>query len=414
MSDAIPPVAVIGAGVVGTACARALQRAGHRVLLLDPAPPGALCSAGNAGHIAIDHIRPLARLDVLAGVPRMLRNPLGPLTLRWQGLPGMLPWLRHFAAAARPSRVAAGTVALAGLLGTALADWQAELQAAGLGALLRQDGALNVFETAAGARAASAEAALLRAHGIVFEDLPGAEVAARLPGLRLMPAGGRLYPQAAHVVNPQRLVQALAQRFVADGGEILARPVTGFRRAGGRVAALQTPDGEVAVSAVVLAAGLASGPLARGLGLALPITAERGYHVMLAPGGPDFAMPTTFNERGFVATPMEHGTRLAGTVEFGAAGRAPDWARAQILATQLGQLFGATPGIAARWSGDRPTLPDYLPALGRIAGLQNAVVAAGHQHLGLTLAATTGRLVAALLGGGPPPALRPFDPGRFA
>src|SRR5260221_2927798 len=75
-------VAVIGAGVVGVACARALQRAGHKVTIYDPEPPGRGCSFGNAGHIAVDHIRPLARLDVLAQVPRMLTDPLSPLADR--------------------------------------------------------------------------------------------------------------------------------------------------------------------------------------------------------------------------------------------------------------------------------------------------------------------------------------------
>ncbi|WP_419899060.1 NAD(P)/FAD-dependent oxidoreductase [Roseomonas sp. USHLN139] len=407
------PIGVVGAGIIGVACARALQRAGHRVLLVDPAPPGSLCSAGNAGHIAIDHIRPLARPEVLRAVPAMLLRPLGPLTLRWSGLPAMLPWLRHFAAASRPGRVEAGTTALAGLLATARADWETELGLSGLASILRQQGALNVFETEAGQAAALAETPVLARFGIRTRDLSPDEVLALLPGLRKKPAGGRIFTDAAHVLNPYRLARALAEKFVVEGGGLLARPVTGFRREGGRIAALTLPQGEQPVSGLVLASGIASAGLARQLGVHLPLTAERGYHVMLAPGGPDFALPTTFNERGFVATPMEMGTRLAGTVEFGAGGRPPNWRRAEVLARHVQDLYGAAPGIAERWSGDRPTLPDYLPALGRLPGLENAVVATGHQHLGLTLAATSARLVAALFGGGPAPALAAFDPGRF-
>jgi glycine/D-amino acid oxidase-like deaminating enzyme len=407
-------VAVIGAGVVGVACARALQRAGQRVVLFDPSPPGALCSSGNAGHIALDHIRPLARPDVLASVPRMLANPLGPLTLRWRGLPAMAPWLVQFAAAARPARVAAGTTALAGLLATALADWQAELAQSGLSAMLRQDGALNVMETPAGVAAAAEEGRILAAHGVPFQDLSAAEVTERVPGLAVVPAGGRLFPRSAHVVNPFQLVQALAERFRADGGELMAEPVTGFRREGDRIAAVATPGGEHAVGAVVLATGLASPVLARQAGLKLPLTAERGYHVMLPLGALPVALPTTFNERGFVVTPMAHGMRLAGTVEFGAAGQPPNWARADILTEHVRRLFGVTVAATDRWQGDRPTLPDYLPALGRAPGVPNLLVAAGHQHVGLTLAATSARIITALVAGQSPGIdLRPFDPARF-
>ncbi|MEJ1978005.1 MAG: FAD-dependent oxidoreductase [Acetobacteraceae bacterium] len=251
----------------------------------------------------------------------MLATPLGPLTLRWQGLPAMAPWLARFAAAARPPRVAAGTAALAGLLATALADWQAELGQSGLLAMLRQEGALNVMETPAGAAAAAAEGRILAAYGIPFQDLSAAEVMERLPGLAVRPTAGRLFAQAAHVVNPFQLVQALAERFVADGGALVAAPVTGFRREGGRIVAVATPGGEHAADTVVLTAGLASAALSRSLGVALPITAERGYHAMLPVGTLPVPLPTTFNERGFVVTPMAHGMRLAGTVELGAAGR---------------------------------------------------------------------------------------------
>ena len=408
------PVAVIGAGVVGVACARALQRAGHAVMLVDPAPPGSLCSAGNAGHIAIEAVSPLARPGVLAGVPRMLADPLGPLTLRARGLPRMLPWMLRFAAAARPARVRAGTAALAGLLGASVADWLAALDTPALAALLRREGALALSETPAGLAAARAEALVMAAHGVRLEALGPAEVAARLPALAVPATGGQWFPDAMHAVNPQRLVRDLAARVVADGGSLLALPVTGFRAAEGRVAAIRTPAGERPVSAVVLAAGLASAGLAGQLGLHLPITAERGYHAMLPAGAAAIPCPVSFAERGFIATPMEHGLRLAGTVELGAAGRAPDWSRADVLVRHAHALFGTGARAESRWRGDRPTLPDYLPAIGRVPGLANAVVAAGHQHLGLTLAASTARIVAALLTGGEPGAdLRPFDPARF-
>jgi D-amino-acid dehydrogenase len=405
--------AIIGAGVVGVACARTLQMQGHHVTLIDPAPPGSTCSFGNAGHIAIDHIRPLARPDVLAGVPRMLANPLGPLALRWRGIPALSPWLARFAAAARPHQVRTGTSALATLLATALPDWQALLAAAGLPEMLQQRGALSIMETQAGLVAARAEGRALSTHGVVFQDLDGNQARALVPALAQAPAGGRLYPTAAHAINPFRLVQALAARVIADGATLIPQQVTGFIQDGRTITALQTPRERIPVTTVLLTAGVASPTLARQLGIHLPLTAERGYHAMLPRDALDVSLPITFAERGFVVTPMEHGIRLAGTVELGAGSRPPDWARADILAEHTQRLFGQIPPMTDRWQGDRPTLPDYLPAIGRVPALDNVVIAAGHQHLGLTLAAVTARLVAGLLNGAAQD-LAPFNPGRFS
>src|SRR5260370_24562845 len=104
-------IAVSGAAVVGICCARVLQRQGHRVSVFDPEKPGSGASFGNAGHIAIDHIRPLARLDILAQVPRMLADPLGPLSIRWRDAPVLAPWLARVAFAARPAPLRRGAAA---------------------------------------------------------------------------------------------------------------------------------------------------------------------------------------------------------------------------------------------------------------------------------------------------------------
>src|SRR5215470_8558788 len=98
--DTDAPIVVIGAGIVGTATARALQREGHAVTLVDSAEPGMATSFGNAGFIAIDHVLPLARHSTLRRVPKMLRDRDGPLTLHPASIPWLLPWMARFALAA--------------------------------------------------------------------------------------------------------------------------------------------------------------------------------------------------------------------------------------------------------------------------------------------------------------------------
>ena len=93
-------VIVVGAGIVGTATARALQRAGHAVTLIDSDEPGKATSYGNAGFIAIDHVLPLARPSTLKRVPQMLMDRTGPLTVHPASIPYLLPWMARFALAA--------------------------------------------------------------------------------------------------------------------------------------------------------------------------------------------------------------------------------------------------------------------------------------------------------------------------
>ncbi len=396
-------IAVIGAGVVGVACARALQRAGHDVTIYDPEPPGRGCSFGNAGHIAVDHIRPLARLDVLAQVPRMLTDPLGPLAIRWRDAPRLVPWLARFALAARPAQVERGTAALAALLRGVTAAWAEEARGSNLAGLFRAKGALVVYISEAGFRAAAGERALQRRHGIAVETMDGDAARAMAPGLNAAICHATYYPASQHVADPLTLTLGLVEAFRREGGTVVAERVTGFELADGAVRALVTAGGARPVDTVVLAAGSASGGLGRLLGLTLPLVAERGYHVMLEPEGARFEVPITWGERGFVLTPMDGGIRLAGTVELAAADAPPSWARAELLTRQARKLFpGLTGRELSRWMGLRPTLPDYLPVIGRSPRQRNLYLALGHQHIGLTTATMTARLIGDLVAGRPP------------
>lgn len=409
------PVAVIGAGVIGMATARALQRSGRSVVVLDGEEPGRKTSFGNAGFIAIDHVLPLCRPDVLRRVPKMLFDPNGPLTLHLPSLPWLLPWMTRFALAARDSEVQKGVDAFGVLMAEANASWKSEIQSSGLGELFRSLGALYVYETESGFASGARERALQADKGTVMEIVDADRARELAPGLAPHIVKGVYYPHGMHTVSPYHVVTTLAERFVAEGGRIDKAMVTGFETDGERVTAVRTPGHVTPVADVVICAGRASGAITRHLGFRAPLVAERGYHVMVEPTGVRFQLPVSPSERGFFITPMRDGLRLAGTVELGAPDRPPTWRRAELLKKHLNDIFPGVGGAeTSRWMGERPSLPDFRPAIGRAPRYRNVYCGYGHQHVGLTLATATGRLIVKLMDGESlPAALASCDPGRF-
>lgn len=409
-------VAVIGAGVVGMATARAIQRSGRPVIVLDGEDPGRKTSFGNAGFIAIDHVLPLARPSVLKGVPRMLLNRDGPLTVHLPSLFWLIPWMIRFGrAASSPTEVNKGVESFGVLMAEANIAWKAEIQASGLGELFKSKGALYVYETMSGFDGGAPERALQAAKGTVMEVVDGDRARELAPGLSPHIVKGVYYPHGMHTISPYHVVTTLAERFVAEGGRIEKAKVEGFDVSGDRVTAVRAGGRSIPVDAVAICAGRASGDLTRQLGFKAPLVAERGYHVMLEPDNVRFDLPVSPAERGFFITPMREGLRVAGTVELGAPDRPASWHRADLLKKHLQTIF---PGVGgeetSRWMGERPSLPDFRPAIGRAPRHVNVYCGYGHQHVGLTLATATGRLIVKLLDGESlPPALAHCDPGRF-
>ncbi|WP_413991038.1 NAD(P)/FAD-dependent oxidoreductase [Labrys okinawensis] len=405
---------VVGGGIVGLSCALALQRQGEPVLLLDPARSPPPASHGNAGHIAIEQVEPLASVATLRSLPRRLMAFGGPVSLPPTEIGRWLPFGLRMIAAARPERFAAGKKALSALLAEAMPAWRrlaASLEPHGL---LKESGHAVVWHgqeaAVAGLRAwQRTDTGTARFHAASKEELAWLARVLKTP-----PAGGILFENTGQVVDPAAVLAALGSAFQAAGGERRTSLVQALELADGAAVLVLTGGERIRQRRVVVAAGVDSGALVAPLGLKAPIIAERGYHIQSTDHGwPDDLPPIMFEERSLIVSRFRSGVRASSFVEFTRRDAPADERKWQRLEAHAAALGLPARGPWQHWLGSRPTLPDYLPAIGR-AGASNLFYAFGHQHLGLTLGPVTGELVAAMIAGGESAVpLAPFDLGRF-
>ena len=412
-------VAVIGAGMVGVSAASYLQRDGHDVVLIDPDPPGQGASFGNAGCFNPSSLVPIAGPNTLRQVPGYLADPLGPLSIRWRYLPKLAPWLIRYAMAGTPARIEQQARALKALLGPCLDALMPLVRDAGAESLVRRDGILIVYRTEKSWQSEASAWDLRRRNGIAWDELSSDALRQFDPSLSHDFIRAKLVPGNGHTTDPGGLVAALASAVQGRGGRLARARATGFSLDGARLRAVRTTDGDVAADAAVIACGAHSKPLAAGLGERAPLETERGYHLVIQDPEAMPRLPTTDADHKFVATPMQAGLRLAGTVEFAGLDAAPNWERSRILLRRAAKLCPALSDAYAEdrvsmWMGHRPGMPDSLPVIGPSRRSPDVFYAFGHGHVGMTGGPYTGVILADLIAGRPAPIdLSPFRPDRF-
>lgn len=408
-------VAVIGAGIVGIACALRLQDENRAVTLIERGEIARGASSGNAGMLAFSEILPLASPGIMRRAPRWLLDPLGPLSVPPRYAARISPWLWRFWRESRPDRVARATAAKIGLMQLAKAEMERLVRDTGLGGMIRENGTLDLYESDAAFAAAAPEREIKTAAGFASEHLAGSAIAECQPGLSPRFRHGVFSAAGQAVSDPHDFAAALAARFAQRGGRVLQAAVSAVRpEAGGAVVCL--PDGRtIRARHVVVACGAWSKPLAAGLGDRVPLETERGYNTSLPPGSFELRRQLYFDGHGFVVTPLDTGIRIGGAVELGGLRAPPNFKRAEAMLAKAARFM---PGLRTeggrQWMGFRPSMPDSLPVIGRSTASAAVIYAFGHGHYGLTQSAATGRLVADLLAGRDPPVpTEPFRPQRF-
>jgi D-amino-acid dehydrogenase len=390
-------------------CALQLAQSGHRVVVLDRPQERLAASWGNAGHIAIEQVAPLASLDTFRSISRRLFSAGGPVALPPAMIAKWGPFGLRMLAASRPSRFAAGERALSELMNEAGGAWRRLTEDLHAPSLVRFDGHFVSWEdeqTAIQGRKLWSEA---KSEAVSIRDATVPELD-QLRAVSPRVADAIRFAGTGQVVDLDDLAAAL-RRALTSAGVKLRRCQANLEIAADGSAFVPDAPGDL----VLVAAGVGSTRLMRAAGHRVPLIAERGYHIRSADfDWPPDLPPLVFEDRSLIVTRFRDSLQVASIVEFGSAEAPPDerkWKRLERHAAELG--LPMRPPFE-RWMGARPTLPDYLPAIGRSKRVSNLFYAFGHQHLGLTLAPITAELIRSEIEGNHSPIdLSPFTVERF-
>ena len=320
-----------------------------------------------------------------------------------------------FIAAGSRSRIDPIADALRALLKQTFDAWTPLAQWAGVPDLLRRNGYLVVYESDQALRGDALAWKIRRDRGVICEELDALRIREMEPALRGIYQAGMFLPEQGYVANPLRLTQALAAQFERDGGHLLRRKVLDIEIGAHGPQALLTDAGRMPVETLVICAGVHSNEFSAKLGSDVPLESQRGYHVHYEQPTVTLQRPVMSGEGKFFATPMEHGLRVAGAVEFAGTTAPPNAARTVALRLQADRMLPELSGSATtEWMGHRPCMPDSLPVIGPSPRFANSYFAFGHGHVGLCGGAPTGRLIAELIAGRKPNIdIAPFRADRF-
>ncbi|WP_425084522.1 NAD(P)/FAD-dependent oxidoreductase [Ruegeria profundi] len=409
-------IAIIGAGIVGVSAAVWLQRDGHDVILIDKAGPAEGTSHGNGGVLASCSIVPVTVPGLLGKAPRMLFSPSEPLFMKWGYFPKLVPWLTRYLSHAKADEVDRIAAALTPIIGDSLNDHKALAEGTGAEKWLVPSDYLFLYRDRAHFEGDAFGWGIRRKHGFHWDELEGQALQDYDPVFSHDISFAARLADHGHITDPGRYVKDLAAHVEANGGRILRAEVEDVIRDAGKVTGVRAGGETIACDSAIVSAGVWSGPLAKRLGISVPLESERGYHLELVGPSAMPRSPVMVASGKFVATPMDGRIRLAGIVEFGGLDAPPSRAPFELLRKNArAALPGVTWKEEIEWMGHRPAPADSIPIIGEVPGISGAYMGFGHHHIGLTGGPKTGRLLAQMIAGRTPNTdTSVYAPARFA
>jgi glycine/D-amino acid oxidase-like deaminating enzyme len=389
-------VGIVGAGIQGISNALFLQKKGFEVTIFDKDEPGSpAASYGNAGHFSPYACVLMNRPDVLTDIPAMLLSSTGPLALKWNYVPKMIPWFLKFIRNCTTKRMMHTAKNMHQILDLALPAYDELFDEIDLEGLVEKKGILYVWNDQS-LKSRDLEIRVRNELGVDQQVVTPKEIHDLEPHLKPFYHGGVYYQYGRHARNPKRILLKLFDLFLKKGGKFLKINVQDINFDSEKPV-IKTEAQRFIFDKLVIACGAFSKRLTDNLDEKIPLDTERGYHVHFKDCDHLLSRPVIFSNRGFGITPMEQGLRVVGTVEFGGLKNPPSKGRIKNLINNAKYMLDDLPEHEDEWMGFRPSLPDFLPVIGPSKNHKNVFYSFGHHHLGWTLGPISGKIIAGMI-----------------
>ena len=389
-------IGIIGAGIQGISNALFLQKKGFNVTIFDRDEPGSpAASYGNAGHFSPYASVPINRPDVLTDVPAMLLSSTGPLALKWNYVPKMIPWFLQFIRNCTTKRMMHTAKNMHQILDLALPAYDELFDEIELGGLVEKKGILYIWNDQS-LKSRELEIKVRDELGVDQQVVTPKEIHDLEPNIKPIYHGGVYYQHGRHARNPKKILLKLFELFLKKGGKFLKMNIKDIKFDEDKPV-IKAETQSFIFDKIVIACGSFSKRLTDNLDEKIPLDTERGYHVHFKDCDHLLSRPVIFQNRGFGITPMEQGLRVVGTVEFGGLNNPLTKSRVKNLINNAKYMMGDLPEHEDEWLGFRPTLPDYLPVIGPSKKHKNVFYCFGHHHLGWTLGPISGKIISGMI-----------------
>ena len=408
---------IVGSGIIGIACAHYLSKAGLQVTVIDRKTIASACSHGNCGYICPSHVLPLTEPGAFRVALKSLFNPRAPFRIKPQMNPAFWNWMWQFARRCTHQQMLAAGKHLKTILDSSMLEYRTLIGEEQLDCEWTEKGLLYVLQTEKGMREFAHTDQLLSEHfGVQARRIEGTDLGTVDPALKNDLAGAFYYPGDASV-RPDLLNAQWADRLKQRGVKFIENcELQSIGKSAGRITHLKTSDGEMDADQIIFATGAWSPRLSADLECPIPIQPGKGYSVTMQRPDPCPQYPMLFPEHKVGVSPFQDGYRLGSMMEFTGYNTSIPKRRIEQL-RESAKPYLITPfseGKQQTWFGWRPMTWDSLPIIGRVPNLKNASLATGHNMLGLSLAAATGKLIAELIQQQPTHIdPTPYSPTRF-